>query len=217
MSEPLLVIGNHNYSSWSLRPWFLLKHFNIDFRIHRIPLFTESTKDEMEDYSPNGKVPVLHIDGRAVWDSLSICEFVSEKYLDGKGWPEELMLRSRARSAVAEMHSGFPHVRNTMPMNCRRQVDDFELSPEAALEVRRIQALWQDCLIVQENPQWLFGDFSIADAFYAPVVWRFNSYGVKGYTEEIDNYMNLVLQHPAMIEWLELSKKESEVIDEAEV
>lgn len=217
MSAPLLVIGNQNYSSWSLRPWFLLKHFNVDFKTNKVALFTQHGKEELDTYSPNGKVPVLHDQGRAVWDSLAICEYISERYLNGKGWPEDLVNRTRARAIVSEMHSGFFDLRNTMPMNCRRSVPDFELSPATALDVRRIQAIWQDCLAVQSEPSWLFGEFSIADAFYAPVVWRFHSYGVKGYTEEISEYMERVLNHPAMAEWLESSKAEVEVIDVAEV
>ncbi len=120
MTNLTLVIGNKNYSSWSLRPWLLMRHFKLAFNEQRVPLFTESTESDLAPYFSDSKVPVL-IDGEiTVWDSLSICEYISENYLDNKAWPQDSYARAIARSASAEMHSSFAHLRNEMPMNCRR-------------------------------------------------------------------------------------------------
>ena len=115
-----LVIGNKNYSSWSLRGWLMLKAFDIPFHEKKLQLFSDSFYQELESVTPMAKVPVLIDGGVNVWDSLAICEYVSEKYLEGKGWPKELTSRAIARAAVAEMHSGFSALRNEMPMNCRQ-------------------------------------------------------------------------------------------------
>ena len=115
-----LVIGNKNYSSWSLRGWLMLKAFDIPFHEKKLQLFSDSFYQELESVTPMAKVPVLIDGGVNVWDSLAICEYVSEKYLEDKGWPKELTSRAIARAAVAEMHSGFSALRNEMPMNCRQ-------------------------------------------------------------------------------------------------
>ena len=136
-----LVIGNKNYSSWSLRAWLLLHHFEIAFEEVRIPLFTEGYIDELRKYSPTLKVPVLIDDGNTIWDSLAICEYISEKYLAGGGLPEKLYDRAICRSYCAEMHSGFTEIRTQMPMNCRAR-RKIEFSSALSAECHRVDSLW---------------------------------------------------------------------------
>ena len=152
-----------------------------------------------------------------VWDSLSILEYVSEMYLDGRGWPDEPEVRSVARSVSSEMHSSYFNVRSEMPMNCRKQIKGITLSHAAEHEIGRINSLWRTCRTgYGEGGEWLFGDFSIADAMFAPVVLRFNSYSVPLSGIEAE-YAQSVLNHPSIIEWVEAGKQETEVIAENEI
>jgi glutathione S-transferase len=217
MTQATLIIGNKNYSSWSLRPWLLMKHFDIVFSETRIPLYTDSTDTALSVYFSNGKVPVL-IDGDlTVWDSLAICEYLSEVYLNDKAWPADSAARAVARSVCAEMHSSFTSVRNEMPMNCRRTPGAINLSAAALADVARIKSIWQKCRSEYGlNGDWLFGDFSIADAMYAPVALRFHSYAV-GLDSTSAAYVHSVLNHPDVTDWIEAGKAEKEVIAEAEV
>ncbi|MEX2131126.1 MAG: glutathione S-transferase, partial [Pseudohongiellaceae bacterium] len=139
-----LVIGNKNYSSWSLRPWLLLKEFSISFAEIRISLYAGEFQKVIRKYSQAGKVPVLIDSDILVWDSLAICEYISEKYLSGKGWPNDLNIRAQARSCSAEMHSGFITLRNRMPMNCRATQRSVALTPELQAEIQRIDQLWSE-------------------------------------------------------------------------
>lgn len=217
MSKLTLVIGNKNYSSWSLRPWVFLRHHNIEFEEKRVPLFVDTTKEALVEYDSDFKVPILKDGDLVVWDSLSILEYVSDVYLGGGGWPYEPEVRSVARSVSAEMHSSFTNVRNELPMNCRKQFNNIRLSPNAEREVGRISALWRKCRTgYGEGGEWLFGDFSIADAMFAPVALRFSGYNIplKGIEAE---YVQTVLNHPAIIEWVEAGKQESEIIEEDEI
>ncbi|MCZ6772787.1 MAG: glutathione S-transferase family protein [Proteobacteria bacterium] len=212
-----LFIGNKNYSSWSLRPWLLLAANNISFDEVRIPLYTEGTRSELEKYAPAGKVPVLQDEDIVVWDSLAICEYVSERYLGGKGWPADPASRAEARSCCAEMHSGFFAIRENMPMNCRARSRKVTISTESEMEISRIDDLWSGCRKKYSNyGPWLFGEFSIADCMFAPVVFRFNTYdvSVSGLSKD---YMNRVFEHPQAQLWLAQSKDEIETIDIAEV
>ncbi len=143
MSDLTLIMGNKNYSSWSLRPWILLKHFHIPFAEKRVPLFAETTAQALSVYNSNFKVPILKDGDVVVWDSLAILEYISETCLDGKGWPNEQHARAFARSVSAEMHSSFTHVRSEMPMNCRKKFEHIQLSDAAEREVERIKDLWQ--------------------------------------------------------------------------
>ena len=215
MAKPALVIGNKNYSSWSLRPWLLLKQFGVDFDEIRIPLFTEQMPQLMSEHTPCNKVPVIKDGDFAVWDSLAICEYINLRFLDGKGWPQELQLLSLGRSAVAEMHSGFPDLRYELPMNVRRSYTGFKASEKAQQDIDRIVTLWQQLLERSGGP-WLLGDFSIADAFYAPVASRFNTYGIE-LPENLRTYTDQVLALEAYQEWLRDAKAEKEVIAEEEV
>ena len=212
-----LFIGNKNYSSWSLRPWLLLATNDISFEEVRIPLYTEGTRSELEKYAPAGKVPVLQDEDIVVWDSLAICEYVSERYLGGKGWPADPASRAEARSCCAEMHSGFFAIRENMPMNCRARSRKVTISTELEMEISRIDDLWSGCRKKYSNyGPWLFGEFSIADCMFAPVVFRFITYdvSVSGLSKD---YMNRVFEHPQAQLWLAQSKDEIETIDIAEV
>jgi glutathione S-transferase len=198
----LLVIGNYNYSSWSLRAWLALKVFAFPFDVVRIPLYGPGAKDELLKHSPAGKVPILKDGDAVVWDSLAILEYLAEK--NPRVWPADPRERARARSISAEMHSGFPSLRNHMSMNVRRRYPGKGRTPEVLAEIRRIDQIWS-----QAKGPFLFGPFSAADAMYAPVVLRFRTYDVK-----VSNaaYMDAVLALPAMKEWIAAAEREAESI-----
>jgi len=217
MSELTLVIGNKNYSSWSLRPWLLLKHFDIDFDEVRIALYNDQARENLAMHSPSLKVPVLNHHGQAVWDSLAICEYISETFLNNRGWPSRPEARAIARSASAEMHSGFFALRNELPMNCRKQHANFELSSNVLNEVARIKAIWSECRErFYMDGDWLCGEFSIVDCMFAPVVIRFHGYGVV-LEGDLKVYVDRVLSHPHVAAWMKDGENESEVIEMAEV
>jgi len=198
----LLVIGNHNYSSWSLRAWIALKAFGFDFDTVRIPLYGPGARQEILKHSPAGKVPILKDGGTVVWDSLAILEYLAEK--KPKVWPAAAADRARARSIAAEMHSGFANLRAHMSMNVRRRYPDRGRTPEVLTEIGRIDEIWS-----QATGPFLFGPFSAADAMYAPVVLRFRTYEV-----EVSNraYAEAVLALPAMQEWIAAAERETESI-----
>ncbi|OOY35531.1 glutathione S-transferase [Solemya velum gill symbiont] len=217
MSKLTLVIGNKNYSSWSLRPWVFMKHYQVVFEEKRIALFTDTTTDELSIYNSDFKVPILKENEFEVWDSLSILEYVSEQYLSGQGWPADANARAVARSISTEMHSSFFNVRNELPMNCRKEFNGIKLSEGAVSEIERIKELWRRCRSEYgSGGEWLFGKYSIADAMFAPVALRFNGYNIQldGIEKE---YVNSVLAHPAIVEWIEAAKLETEVITEDEI
>ncbi len=211
-----LIIGNKNYSSWSLRAWLLLAVNDIPFEEVRIALFTENTLAEIAKHSAAGMVPVLHDKDLVVWDSLAICEYVSEQYLAGQGWPAEVQDRALARSCSAEMHSGFFALREAMPMNCRAINRSVPITADLQEDISRIDTLWTDLRAKHANDgPWLFGEFSIADCMYAPVVFRFNTYNV-AVSESSKNYMQTVLDNPKIQVWLEQAKEEVEIIESDE-
>ena len=174
-----LVIGNKNYSSWSLRPWMVLRTFGVPFDEVMLQLDTPEFQAEIARWAPNRRVPALHDDALVVWDSLAICEYLNERYLDNRGWPADIAARAHARSAAAEMHSGFTALRSQMPMNMRRTPDAYRGDAAAAKDIARVQQLWRE---LRERHgaggEFLCGAFSIVDAMFAPVVSRFLSYGV---------------------------------------
>jgi glutathione S-transferase len=189
-----------------------MKHFNLEFTEKRIPLFTETTNQELEPYFSDYKVPVLLDDNHVVWDSLSILEYLSETYLNNKGWPEDLQGRALARSVSAEMHSSFANVRNELPMNCRKTFHNIKLSDEAVHEVDRINSIWRKCRSEYGGDgEWLFGRFSIADAMFAPIALRFAGYNIplSGIEEQ---YANTVLSDSNIIQWIEAGKSETQII-----
>lgn len=206
-----LVIGNKNYSSWSMRPWVLMVHFGVDFEEHRIPLFTADYKEQLSEHSPSMKVPVLWDGDLPIWDSLAICEYVSEKLLQGQALPKSMFQRAQCRSYCAEMHGGFLEIRKQMPMNIRER-RRIEIGPELAEEISRIEQLWVQARDANGDVgPYLFSSFSMADAFFAPVVMRFRTYGI-----ELDpvcmKYMDTVSGNAAVQAWVEEAKKEKEVL-----
>lgn len=216
MTSLTLIIGNKNYSSWSLRPWVFLKQFNIPFLEKRVALFTETMRHELASYNSDFKVPVLQDGDFLVWDSLAILEYLSENYLNGKGWPHDKRARARARSVSSEMHSSYANVRSELPMNCRKRFRNVRLTEQAQQQIDRIQSLWQQCRSeFGGNGQWLFGDYSIADAMFAPVALRFAGYSI-ALDDNAQAYVQTVLNQPAIIEWMTAGKSEKEVIAEDE-
>jgi len=215
VKKPQLIIGNKNYSSWSFRAWIALAKLGIEFDEVRIPLCVEGFKKELYKYSPAGKVPIYIEDTLAIWDTLAILEYLAERH--PLLWPREIVLRARARSISAEMHSGFLALRDAMPMNCRAINREVEITKAVEDDITRIQAIWSDCRTVSmKKGPWLFGHFTIADAMFAPVVSRFLTYGVLC-TTVVKEYMDKVLSDPHVAEWYEASRNEIEVIEACEV
>ena len=199
---PLLIIGNKNYSSWSLRPWLLLRTFDVAFRELKLPLDTAEFEARIGDYSPSRRVPALHDGDVRLWDSLAIAEYVNERWLGGRGWPADLAVRAHARAISAEMHSGFTALRQEMPMNCRKRVTGRTFGADAENDIVRVQAIWRDARRRHAGPgKFLFGHFGVADAMYAPVVLRFVSYGV-ALAPDVQGYADAIVSMPAMQEWL---------------
>jgi glutathione S-transferase len=203
MAAYTLVVGNKNLSSWSLRPWLALKTIGVPFEEIVVRLDQPETRASIKDHSPAGKVPILKIAegsrSTIVWDSLAICETLAERHPDAKLWPDDPFLRARARSYAAEMHSGFPDVRQELPMDFARTLDTPDLSEGAQTQVRRIIESWTQAL--SENPGgFLFGRFSIADCMYAPVVSRFMTYGI-ALPGTVQSYCSRMMELPAMRDW----------------
>lgn len=213
--RPVLVIGNANYSSWSMRPWLLMKACGVEFDEHRIPLNTPAFDETIREWSPSARVPALRHGDVAVWDSLAICEYVDEAFLDGRGWPADRAARAWARSICAEMHSGMFDLRGECPMNVRRMLElplPLPLGAGAQRDVARVQAIWRETRArFGSGGELLFGGFTIADAFYAPVVFRFRTYRVP-VDAEAQRYMDAMLALPAMQAWLEAATREPESI-----
>ncbi len=208
-----LIIGNQNYSSWSLRAWLLLAAFDLDFEEEKVSLQQPGLSERLKQYSPTSRVPVLINEDLTVWDTLAICEYVSEKYLRGGGWPTNEAERARARAICAEMHAGFMGLRGELPMNCRarRRVAP---SISAKQDIARIDAIWSSCLATYSGP-WLFGEFSIADCFYAPVVLRFETYGIS-LSQTAAQYQSFMLQYDVLNRWVSAGQAEAEVLPEDE-
>lgn len=207
--KPLLVIGNQNYSSWSLRPWLFLKAFDVPFDCEVVPMATETFERQVRQRSPNGKVPFL-VDGDIhVSDSLAICEHATERWVTAaRAWPAALPARAFARTIVAEMHSGFTALRTQCPMNVRRRSPGYRLSADTLRDVERVLAIWREARLshATDGP-YLFGAFSMADAFFAPVVFRFQTYAV-GLDGTAARYCETMLAHPAMRAWADAAARE---------
>jgi len=216
MAQLTLIIGNKNYSSWSLRPWLAMKQSGIEFLEVRIPLDTPTTQQEILKYSPAGKVPVLKHGNLIIWDSLAICEYVAELFPQANLWTQDIEKRAIARCVSAEMHSGFSNLRQHMPMNCRARLPGKGIQPAQA-DIKRITTIWRECRekFVNEG-DFLFGSFTIADAMFAPVTSRFITYDVQldpissAYVEQI--YSLLPMQ-----EWLKTASLESEYLEQEEI
>jgi len=214
--NPTLIIGNKNYSSWSLRTWLLLREAGIDFEERKILLDTDNTASQIAEYSAAGRVPILILDQQTIWDTLAIAETVAEHWPEKNLWPVNADARAYARCISAEMHSGFSALRSCMPMNCRAMGRTVPLPDELADDIDRIIAIWSDCHHrYSGDGGWLFGEFSIADAMFAPVVLRLRTYGIK-LPDSAGFYPQRLLQSRAMQEWLAAAESEIEVIDREE-
>ncbi len=214
--KPILVIGNKNYSSWSLRAWLLLREAGIDFDEHRIVLDMPTSAREIASFSAAGRVPVLLLGDTTVWDTLAIGETVAERWPEKNLWPTDADGRAHARAICAEMHAGFAALRNCMPMNCRAMGRKVPLPDELVSDIDRIIAIWADCHHQYGNSGgWLFGDFTVADAMFAPVVLRLRTYGIN-LPESAGVYPQRLLESNAMQEWLAAAESETEVIDTEE-
>lgn len=211
-----LVIGNKNYSSWSLRAWLMLSVFEIEFEEVTIYLGKPETSSQIRKYNKAGKVPVLHDEDLVVWDSIAICEYISEAYLQNRGWPEDAKARATARSCCAEMHSGFFELREQLPMNCRASDRKVPMTPKLQQEIERIDGLWSSLRKIYNKGDFLFGDFSIADCMFAPVAFRFATYGIT-LSNLSEDYMKNLLAHPKMQLWLKQAQEEQEIIGGVEV
>jgi glutathione S-transferase len=212
-----LVIGNKNYSSWSMRPWVALRATDVAFEEVFIPLYTGAAdKEKILSFSRSGKVPVL-IDGDVtVWDSLAIIEYAAERFPEARLWPEDRASRAHARSISAEMHSGFAALRNECGMNLHRPVKPIALSDDARANIARIQQIWTECRerCGKAGP-FLFGAFSGAVAMYAPVVHRFRTYAIE-VAPEAAAYMETMMGLPAFQEWTRAGLAETLVIERFE-
>ena len=212
MSSYTLVIGNKNYSPWSLRPWLLMKESRLPFEEVRVPLYLPGSKETLRKYSPSGKVPVLLHGAVTIWDSLAISEYLAERHPELRLWPVDALQRTLARSISAEMHSGFAALRSNMSMNCRGFFPGLGRTVEVAADIERIQRIWTDCRerFAGSGP-YLFGTFTIADAMYAPVALRFKTYAVQ-LSSTAQQYADAILALPGLHEWIAAARAEAEVI-----
>ncbi len=214
-----LIIGNKNYSSWSMRPWIAMKAADIPFEETVISLDATNFKQVVGPVSGTGKVPVL-IDGDVrVWESLAILEYLAEKFPEAGLWPAERSARAFARAVSNEMHAGFLPLRRHLPMNLWRPVIKRELTPDAAVNVQRIEAIWAECRArcgQKSGEPFLFGRFGAADAMYAPIVARFHTYGVD-VSATARSYMDAVMALPAWREWYAAAIQETWVLAADEV
>jgi glutathione S-transferase len=219
MGALTLVIGNRNYSSWSLRPWVLMKHLGLEFAERRIALDTPTFAAEVARYSSAGRVPVLLDGDLAVWESVAIFEYASE-LAGGRGWPAASAARAEARAVVAEMHAGFAALRNDYPMNIRARDRRVPMTAPLAAAIARVDELWSSCRRRRgAGGPWLFGRYSAADAMYLPVAFRFQTYGTTGLGTESLAYLATALADPVIEPWIRAAAAETEFIahDEAGV
>nr|MBL8412355.1 glutathione S-transferase family protein [Dechloromonas sp.] len=204
-----LYIGNKNYSSWSLRPWLLMKHFGIPFREHMVSVAGRDYNPALKPLAGNARVPSLHDDGFQVWESIAIAEYLAERF--PAMWPADAKARARARSISAEMHAGFAKLRTAMPMNLKLKLKGKLPTAEVQRDIDRVVEIWEEArtqFATADGP-YLFGAFSVADAMFAPVAWRFHVYNV-ALPPLAAAYRDALLAHPAMIEWYEAGIRESE-------
>lgn len=211
MNEIRLVIGNKNYSLWSMCPWLLLKMFDVNFDEIQIALYQDNTAEKLGPYSPSLKVPVLLHREITVWDSLAICEYISEQFINDSAWPASPKRRANARSTTAEVHSEFPHLKKEWPLNCKASYK-IKPSPQLLDEIARIDSIWSCCRRkFGENGDYLYGRFSIADCMYAPIAACFSIYGAD-LSQDAQIYMQTILNNPFVNKWLTLGRKEQEPI-----
>ena len=215
MADFTLIIGNKNYSSWSLRVWLWMKHLGIEFDEIVVLLNKVETDETLSAYFSSNKVPVLIHGQLQLWDSLAICEYLAELYPE-RGLISDIQARATMRAFCAEMHSSFANLRHELPMNCRRKPAPLAVSDACQAEIERIQDLWAHAPGFSDGSgDYLFGSFSMADAMFAPVVFRFHRYAVP-VRERTSRYVELMLNHPAMLEWEADANAETDVIESEE-
>ncbi|USD67429.1 glutathione S-transferase family protein [Vibrio sp. SCSIO 43136] len=205
-----LFIANQNYSSWSLRAWVIFAQYNLEPEVVKLKLFTEEFYQVLKEVTPAAKVPALVDGDLKLWDSLAILEYINEAYLDNQAWPSDPSERAVARAISAEMHSGFTHIRNDLPMNCRAQ-RKVDLSSDVLKEIARIDEIWSTQM-AQYPDGWLFGEWSIADAMYAPVALRFKTYGIE-LSEGAKRYQQKQFESAAIQRWLEEASSETDIVE----
>jgi glutathione S-transferase len=211
MPNLVLVIGNKAYSSWSLRPWLLMKQAGIAFEELRLSLYAQDARKTLLLHSPTGRVPVLRDAGITIWDSLAISEYLAEKYPRMQLWPVDVAARAHARAISAEMHSSFMTLRHQMPMNVRRKLPVRAKSAELDADIARVETIWNECRSrYSAAGPYLFGGFCIADAMYAPVASRLHTYGVP-LGGAAGQYAMTIQALPAMQEWIAGARTETEV------
>lgn len=212
-----LVIGNKAYSSWSFRPWILLKQAGIPFEEVRIAIRKADSAGKIEKFSKAGRVPVLADGNISVWESTAICEYLAEKFPKKNLWPKDTAARAIARSVSHEMHAGFAALRKAMPFNCRAFIPLAKLTPDVQADIDRVTEIWRECRAKYgKKSEFLFGDFTIADAMFAPVCLRFKTYGT-GLDPVSRVYVETIASLPATREWIAAAKKETERIEESEL
>jgi glutathione S-transferase len=217
MADLTIYIGNKNYASWSLRAWLALKATGEPFDEVVIPLYQPGSRETLLKYSPSGRVPALQHGDTVVWDSLAVCEYLAETFSAAGLWPDDGAARAMARSASAEMHSGFQALRAQHPMNVRSSFPGRDVTPEVQADINRVMAIWRAARARygEGNGDFLFGRFTIADAMYAPVVSRFRTYKFD-LEREASDYCDAVTALPAMQEWVAAARNEPMIVDQFE-
>ncbi len=213
MKQPRLVIGNKNYSSWSLRGWLAMRKAGVEFDEQLLPLDTETFAQQIGDLSPSRTVPALWDDSICIWGSLAIAEYANERWAGAELWPADMATRARARAISAEMLAGFPALRAHLPMNCRASGRRVSIDDKLAADIARVVAIWLEC---RENAgdagPWLYGKFSIADAMYAPVALRFITYDIE-VPALAASYIETVLQDADVADWMAAARQETAIVE----
>jgi len=214
MADLTIYLGNKNYASWSLRTWLVLKRTTVAFDEVVIPLYQPGSRETVLKYSPSGRVPALRHGDITVWDSLAICEYLAESFPTFDLWPKDPVARATARSVSAEMHAGFHALREHFPMNVRSSFPNREFDPEIQADINRVMAIWRDCRtrFGEGQGDFLFGNFTIADAMFAPVVTRFRTYKIE-VERDAQAYCDTITAMPAMQEWLAAAKNEPMIVE----
>jgi glutathione S-transferase len=217
MAALTLYIGNKNYSSWSLRPWLVLKQLAVDFEEVVIPLYQPGSRETILKYSPSGRVPALKHDEVTVWESLGICEYLAESFPTFGLWPKDHEARAVARAVSNEMHAGFRALREHLPMNIRSSFPDRGVTPEVQGDINRVMAIWRLCRtrFGAKNGDFLFGPFTITDAMFAPVVTRFRTYRID-LERDAHAYSDTIMNLPAMQEWVTAARNEPMIVERFE-
>lgn len=214
-----LVTGSKNFSSWTMRAWLVMRSFSIPFDEVKIALNQPDTQESIARHSPSGRIPCLVLHDQVVWDSMSICEYLAERCPDQALWPSDARLRTHARSICFEMHAGFLALRQALPLDiCAREIGAGAKAMDNAdvnRDVRRIEQIWAQCLAQSGGP-FLFGAFSIADAYFAPVVLRFRTYGLPVFPTPVAAYMDAIEHLSAVREWVDAAAVEQHAAASAE-